>query len=55
MVGDPKSIKPQLEAASLQAPLFLSESAINFGVCPLYDAENPNNRPPLRQLVLKNE
>jgi hypothetical protein len=55
LVEDPKSIRPLLEGSSLQAPLFLSESAINFGVCPLYDAENPNNRPPLRQLVLKNE
>ena len=52
-VGD--EMKPMVKATSLKAPLFLSESSINFGVCPLYDAENPNNRPPLRPLVLKNE
>lgn len=50
-----EDLQPAVKASSLRAPLFLSDSSINFGVCPLYDAENPNNRPPLRQLVIKNE
>ncbi|OHT01690.1 hypothetical protein TRFO_31385 [Tritrichomonas foetus] len=48
-------LSPKVTASALQAPLYPSESAIDFGVTSLFDSENPNSRPPLKQLMLKNE
>lgn len=45
----------KVNAQSLQAPLYPSEQAMDFGVTPIYDPNNPNSRAPLKQLLLKNE
>lgn len=46
---------PVVRAASINSPLSISEKFLDFGVCPVVDKYNPNNRPKCKQIVLSNE
>lgn len=50
-----QSFTRKVTAKSMQAPIFPSATALNFGIQPLFDSENPNSRPPSKHLILKNE
>lgn len=47
--------RPIVSGISLHTPLLPSTSVIDFGVSPLYDPINPNSRPSVREITLKNE
>lgn len=47
-------LQPIVSAESVQAPLNISSSALDFGVAPIFNPSNPNARPVVRQITLTN-
>jgi len=55
MIQKPIQKTPFIIAESIHSPLVINNTTIDFGVSPLFDISNPNSRPIIKEIVMKNE
>lgn len=48
-------LQPIVSAEAIQAPLWVSDSILNFDVSPIFDPSNPHSRPIVRQIWIRND